>query len=44
METHNKYLGMWTTADGYIHQELLPNGRYDEQEAIKKVPIQDDMK
>ncbi|PBC72103.1 putative ligand-binding protein with streptavidin-like fold [Streptomyces sp. TLI_235] len=24
------YVGMWVTADGYIRQELLPNGRYDE--------------
>ncbi|MCC9178356.1 Atu4866 domain-containing protein [Arthrobacter sp. zg-Y750] len=23
-------VGMWVTADGYIRQELLPNGRYDE--------------
>lgn len=27
---NHKYLGMWVTADGYIRQELLPNGRYDE--------------
>jgi len=25
-----KYLGMWVTKDGYIRQELLPGGRYDE--------------
>lgn len=24
------YVGTWVTADGYIRQELLPNGRYDE--------------
>ncbi|GHD37566.1 hypothetical protein GCM10010317_003230 [Streptomyces mirabilis] len=24
------YVGMWVTADGFIRQELLPNGRYDE--------------
>jgi hypothetical protein len=24
------YVGMWVTADSYIHQELLANGRYDE--------------
>lgn len=36
MEANNKhteqqiYIGMWVTADGYIRQELLPNGRYDE--------------
>lgn len=27
---NQKYLGMWMTADKYIRQELLPNGRYDE--------------
>ena len=25
-----KYIGMWVTRDGYIRQELLPDGRYDE--------------
>ncbi|GAA0551237.1 hypothetical protein GCM10009415_36460 [Chitinophaga japonensis] len=30
MEQSNKYVGMWVTDDGYIRQELLPNGRYDE--------------
>ncbi|MGX1372874.1 hypothetical protein RKD19_008233 [Streptomyces canus] len=24
------YVGMWVTADGFIRQELLLNGRYDE--------------
>ncbi|MFI5680392.1 Atu4866 domain-containing protein [Streptomyces cellulosae] len=24
------YVGMWVTADGFIRQELLPDGRYDE--------------
>ncbi|WP_102225721.1 Atu4866 domain-containing protein [Acidimangrovimonas sediminis] len=24
------FVGMWVTADGYIRQELLPDGRYDE--------------
>lgn len=24
------YVGMWTTADGHIRHNLLPNGRYDE--------------
>ncbi|WP_431900721.1 Atu4866 domain-containing protein [Nonomuraea sp. bgisy101] len=24
------YVGMWVTADGFIRQELLPNGHYDE--------------
>ena len=29
-------VGMWVTADGYIRQELLPNGRYDEARGKKK--------
>jgi 5-hydroxyisourate hydrolase-like protein (transthyretin family) len=24
------FVGMWVTEDGYIRQELQPNGRYDE--------------
>lgn len=28
-------VGMWVTADGYIRQELLPNGRYDEARGNK---------
>ncbi|WP_328884066.1 Atu4866 domain-containing protein [Streptomyces sp. NBC_00299] len=24
------YVGMWVTANGFIRQELLPDGRYDE--------------
>lgn len=28
--TPHPYVGMWVTADGYIRQELLPDGRYDE--------------
>ena len=36
MEQSIKYLGMWVTADGYIRQELLPNGRYDEARGTKK--------
>ncbi|MFE5922221.1 Atu4866 domain-containing protein [Streptomyces sp. NPDC056468] len=24
------YVGMWVTADGFIRQELRPDGRYDE--------------
>lgn len=27
---------MWITADGYIRQELLPDGRYDEARGNKK--------
>jgi len=29
-EESKSYLGMWVTGDGYIRQELLPNGHYDE--------------
>lgn len=36
MEQENKYVGMWVTADGYIRQELLPNGRYDEARGKKQ--------
>jgi hypothetical protein len=28
-------VGMWVTEDGYIRQELLPNGRYDEARGRK---------
>ncbi|MFF7556948.1 Atu4866 domain-containing protein [Streptomyces olivaceus] len=28
--THPDVVGTWVTADGYIRQQLLPNGRYDE--------------
>lgn len=35
MENH-KYIGMWVTADGYIRQELLPDGRYDEARGNKQ--------
>ncbi|QEH43176.1 Atu4866 domain-containing protein [Chitinophaga sp. XS-30] len=34
--TMNKYIGMWVTGDGYIRQELLPNGRYDEARGQKQ--------
>ncbi len=27
---NDQYTAMWVTEDGYIHHELLPNGRYDE--------------
>jgi hypothetical protein len=36
MSTENPYTGMWVTADGYIRQELLPNGRYDEARGNRK--------
>jgi Agrobacterium tumefaciens protein Atu4866 len=26
----HRYVGMWTTDDGYVRHELLSNGRYDE--------------
>lgn len=34
------YVGMWVTADGYIRQELLPNGRYDEARGNRKSAYQ----
>ncbi|MDX2701246.1 Atu4866 domain-containing protein [Streptomyces sp. PA03-6a] len=30
------YVGMWVTADGFIRQELLANGRYDEARGNRK--------
>jgi hypothetical protein len=33
-------VGMWVTADGYIRQELLTNGRYDEARGKKKSAYQ----
>jgi hypothetical protein len=38
MESTNdqKYIGMWVTGDGYIRQELLPGGRYDEARGTRK--------
>ena len=35
MDNH-EIMGMWVTKDGYIRQELLPNGRYDEARGNKK--------
>nr|WP_307437226.1 Atu4866 domain-containing protein [Labrys monachus] len=35
MQDH-PYLGMWVTADGHIRQELLPDGRYDEQRGTRR--------
>jgi hypothetical protein len=29
------YIGMWVTADGFIRQELLSDGRYDEARGMK---------
>ncbi|KAB2704398.1 Atu4866 domain-containing protein [Brucella intermedia] len=34
------FVGMWVTEDGYIRQELLPNGRYDEARGSKKSAYQ----
>ncbi|QEN85858.1 hypothetical protein FZC33_06430 [Labrys sp. KNU-23] len=34
------FVGMWVTADGYIRQELLPAGRYDEARGNKKSAYQ----
>jgi hypothetical protein len=34
------YVGMWVTEDGYIRQELLPNGRYDEARGNKRSAYQ----
>jgi hypothetical protein len=36
----NAFVGMWVTADGYIRQELLPTGRYDEARGQKKSAYQ----
>ncbi|MGW0593685.1 Atu4866 domain-containing protein [Streptosporangium sp. NPDC002607] len=30
------YIGMWVTADGRIRQELLPDGRYEEERDGRK--------
>ncbi|MFJ9036701.1 Atu4866 domain-containing protein [Streptomyces sp. NPDC102406] len=30
------YVGMWVTEDGYIRQELLPDGRYDEARGTRR--------
>lgn len=29
-------VGMWVTADGYIRQELRPDGRYDEARGARR--------
>lgn len=36
MKNETGYVGMWVTADGFIRQELLPNGRYDEARGTKQ--------
>jgi hypothetical protein len=39
MQQH-PYLGMWVTADGFVRQELLPNGRYDEARGTRQSAYQ----
>ena len=34
------YIGMWTTQDGRVRHELLPNGRYDEARGTKESAYQ----
>lgn len=36
MQAENNYTGIWVTANGYIRQELLPDGRYDETRGTRK--------
>lgn len=36
----HSFVGMWVTEDGYIRQELLPNGRYDEARGNKRSAYQ----
>jgi Agrobacterium tumefaciens protein Atu4866 len=38
--SQQSYVGMWVTKDGYIRQELLPNGRYDEARGQKQSAYQ----
>lgn len=40
IEETEEYLGMWITEDGYVHQELLPGGRYDEARGNRKSTYQ----
>jgi hypothetical protein len=35
-EGSHPYVGMWVTDDGYIRQELLPDGRYDEARGSRR--------
>lgn len=37
---HHPYIGVWTTADGHVRQELLPNGRYDEARGSRRSAYQ----
>ncbi|MDH4571815.1 Atu4866 domain-containing protein [Salinicola acroporae] len=34
------YVGLWTTADGHVRHELLPNGRYDEARGTRESAYQ----
>ncbi len=36
----NPFVGMWVSADGFIRQELLPDGRYDEARGNKRSAYQ----
>jgi hypothetical protein len=38
--TDNSFVGMWVPADGFIRQELLTDGRYDEARGDKKSAYQ----
>jgi len=38
--TDHPYLGVWVTRDGFIRQELLPNGRYDEARGSRRSAYQ----
>lgn len=39
-DADHPFVGMWVTADGYIRQELLSNGRYDEARGNKNSAYQ----
>ncbi|WP_153798005.1 Atu4866 domain-containing protein [Foetidibacter luteolus] len=36
MKEQLSYIGTWVTRDGYIRQEILPGGRYDEARGKRK--------
>ncbi len=38
--SQHRYVGMWTTDDGRIRHELLPNGRYDEARGSRQSAYQ----
>ena len=39
-DSSKSYVGMWVTEDGYIRQELRPEGRYDEARGKRKSAYQ----